>query len=231
MNRKALIVRGGWDGHQPKQVAEIFARVLRDEKFDVEVSVVIPVRNRVKTVADAVKSALSQKPDFEFNVIVVDNHSTDGTTELLVGLSEADSRLVHIVPERADLGIGGCWNEAIYSPRCGRYAVQLDSDDIYSSDDVLSRVGALESTDVDALGDAHRAWWKAFYRKSFVEIPDKTLEKHFYASLYLLASSSRSGVGVNHRSRSTGSPSFPRTSDSSDSEKLPSSGSKPTARP
>jgi hypothetical protein len=111
-------------------------------KFDVEVSVVIPVRNRVKTVADAVKSALSQKPDFEFNVIVVDNHSTDGTTELLVGLSEADSRLVHIVPERADLGIGGCWNEAIYSPRCGRYAVQLDSDDIYSSDDVLSRVVA-----------------------------------------------------------------------------------------
>jgi hypothetical protein len=108
--------------------------------FPVECSVVIPVRNRVKTVGDAVNSALSQEADFPFNVIVVDNHSTDGTTETLRELASKNNRLVHIVPSRNDLGIGGCWNEAINAPQCGRYAVQLDSDDIYSSTDVLSRV-------------------------------------------------------------------------------------------
>jgi hypothetical protein len=109
-------------------------------RFERECSVVIPVRNRVKTVADAVRSALAQKADFAFNVIVVDNHSTDGTTQTLAELAAQDKRLVHLVPKRRDLGIGGCWNEAIYSPACGRYAVQLDSDDLYSSVDVLSRV-------------------------------------------------------------------------------------------
>lgn len=108
--------------------------------FPVMASVIIPVFNRVKTVRDAVKSALSQKCDFDFNVIVVDNHSTDGTTELLRGLSEKDSRLVHIIPEEDNLGIGGCWNLAIDSPRCGLYAVQLDSDDIYSGPDTLSKI-------------------------------------------------------------------------------------------
>ena len=108
--------------------------------FPVECSVVIPVRNRVKTVGDAVNSALSQEADFPFNVIVVDNHSTDGTTDTLRGLASKNSRLVHIIPSRNDLGIGGCWNEAINAPQCGRYAVQLDSDDIYSSTDVLSRI-------------------------------------------------------------------------------------------
>ena len=117
------------------------ARELNDTgEFEFGASVVIPVRNRVKTVVEAVKSALTQKADFPFNVIVVDNHSTDGTTELLVGLAAAEPRLVHIIPERPDLGIGGCWNEAIYSAKCGKYAVQLDSDDLYSSTDVLTRI-------------------------------------------------------------------------------------------
>jgi hypothetical protein len=109
-------------------------------KFPVECSVVIPVRNRVRTVAEAVSSALTQQADFPFNVIVVDNHSTDGTSNTLRDLAEKNDRLIHIIPSRHDLGIGGCWNEAIFSPQCGRYAVQLDSDDLYSSPDVLNCV-------------------------------------------------------------------------------------------
>lgn len=110
--------------------------------FPVEASIVIPVRNRDRTVADAVGSALSQQAAFDFNVIVVDNHSDDGTTKILEDIAQNDPRLVHWQPTRTDLGIGGCWNEAIHSQQCGRYAVQLDSDDIYSSDDVLSRIVA-----------------------------------------------------------------------------------------
>jgi len=110
------------------------------EQFPVKASVIIPVRNRVKTIADAARSALSQKTDFAFNVIVVDNHSTDGTTDLLRDLAADDGRLIHITPARTDYGIGGCWNEAIYSPHCGRYAAQLDSDDIYSSENTLARI-------------------------------------------------------------------------------------------
>ena len=83
---------------------------------------------------------MTQQADFPFNVIVVDNHSTDGTTDTLRDLAAKNNRLVHIVPSRNDLGIGGCWNEAINAPQCGRYAVQLDSDDLYSSPDVLSRI-------------------------------------------------------------------------------------------
>jgi glycosyltransferase involved in cell wall biosynthesis len=111
-----------------------------NSRFPVECSVVIPVRNRVRTVAEAVGSALTQEADFSFNVIVVDNHSTDGTSDALRDLAKKTDRLVHIVASRQDLGIGGCWNEAIFSPQCGRYAVQLDSDDLYSSRDVLSRI-------------------------------------------------------------------------------------------
>lgn len=111
-----------------------------DGEFPVEASVIIPVRNRARTIADAVKSALSQQLDNTFNVIVVDNHSTDGTTQILSELAKADSRLVHIIPERTDLGIGGCWNLAINDSRCGRYAVQLDSDDLYSSPATLQKV-------------------------------------------------------------------------------------------
>lgn len=108
-------------------------------EFPVVASVVIPVFNRVRTVADAVKSALAQKCDFPFNVIVVDNHSTDGTSRVLSELS-ADGRLHVIVPGREDLGIGGCWNEAVFSEFCGQYCVQLDSDDLYSGSDTLSRI-------------------------------------------------------------------------------------------
>ena len=109
------------------------------EAFPVEASVVIPVFNREKTVRDAVVSALSQKTDFSFNVIVVDNHSTDGTTEILSSLA-ADERLVHLIPTRTDLGIGGCWNYAINDAHCGRFAVQLDSDDLYSSENTLQTI-------------------------------------------------------------------------------------------
>jgi hypothetical protein len=102
------------------------------KSFPVEASVVIPVRNRKETVAESVKSALSQKTDFTFNVIVVDNHSADGTTTVLSDLAKQYSHLNHIIPRRTDLGIGGCWNEALRHEGCGRYAVQLDSDDLYS---------------------------------------------------------------------------------------------------
>lgn len=108
--------------------------------FPILASVIIPVRNRERTIADAVKSALSQKLDGTFNVIVVDNHSTDGTTQILQDLAKSDSRIVHIIPERTDLGIGGCWNLAVNDSRCGRYAVQLDSDDLYSGPDTIQKV-------------------------------------------------------------------------------------------
>ena len=120
-----------------------FASCEAEGHYPVEASVVIPVRDRVKTVAQAVHSALAQRADFEFNVVVVDNHSTDGTTPLLAEIAAADPRLVHVIPERRDLGIGGCWNEAIFHPSCGRYACQLDSDDLYDGHDVLARVVAL----------------------------------------------------------------------------------------
>lgn len=108
--------------------------------FPVTASVVIPVYNRVRTVKDAVESALAQQCDFPFNVIVVDNHSTDGTTELLEEIAAKDERLVHIVPAKYDLGIGGCWNLAVHSEKCGEFAVQLDSDDVYSSPDTLTKI-------------------------------------------------------------------------------------------
>ena len=111
-----------------------------DVKFPVKASVIIPVYNRVGTIKDAVESALSQKCGFPFNVIVVDNHSSDGTTELLAALASEDERLVHVIPVRNDLGIGGCWNLAVHHESCGEYAVQLDSDDVYSGPDTLSKI-------------------------------------------------------------------------------------------
>lgn len=108
--------------------------------FPVEASVIIPVRNRVRTISDAVRSALQQKTDFPYNVIVVDNHSTDGTGDAIQKIGAGDKRVVCITPGRLDLGIGGCWNEAIASPACGRYAVQLDSDDMYSGPATLQSV-------------------------------------------------------------------------------------------
>jgi glycosyltransferase involved in cell wall biosynthesis len=108
--------------------------------FPVEASVIIPVRNRVGTITDAVNSALTQETNFLFNVIVVDNHSNDGTTHTLAELARQNPALKHIIPSRFDLTIGGCWNEAVFSEFCGRYAVQLDSDDVYESPGTLQKV-------------------------------------------------------------------------------------------
>lgn len=108
--------------------------------FPVTASVIIPVYNRVRTVKDAVESALAQKCDFTYNVIVVDNHSTDGTTELLSEMASKDARIVHLIPSKYDLGIGGCWNLAVHSESCGEFAVQLDSDDVYSGPDTLAKI-------------------------------------------------------------------------------------------
>ncbi len=112
----------------------------RPSKYPVEASVIIPVRNRARTIADAVKSVMNQLTDFSFNVIVVDNHSTDGTTAILRNLAAKNPLLKHNVPERMDLAIGGCWNEAIVSSHCGRYVVQLDSDDIYPGQETLQKI-------------------------------------------------------------------------------------------
>lgn len=110
---------------------------LSEGYFPMEASVIIPVRNRARTVADAVRSALAQECDFPFNVIVVDNYSNDGTTEILRDLAAEDSRLIHLIPESRTLGIGGCWNYAVCHPSCGRFAVQLDSDDLYKDPSTL----------------------------------------------------------------------------------------------
>ena len=108
--------------------------------FPVEASVIIPVKNRARTVEDAIMSAMSQKTTFNYNIIVVDNHSTDGTTQIVNRLANYDPRVIHIVPDREDLGIGGCWNRAIQDPRCGRFAIQLDSDDLYSRESTLQMI-------------------------------------------------------------------------------------------
>lgn len=109
--------------------------------FEYEASVIIPVRNRIRTIRDAIRSVLSQKTDFPFNLIVIDNHSTDGTTEAIDEFKD-DPRLVHIVPQRDDLGIGGCWNAGVQHPKCGKFAVQLDSDDVYSDENTLAKMAA-----------------------------------------------------------------------------------------
>jgi glycosyltransferase involved in cell wall biosynthesis len=105
--------------------------------FEYEASVIIPVRNRVRTVRDAIKSVLAQKTDFKFNLIIIDNGSTDGTTEAIDEFKN-DERVIHIIPERDDLGIGGCWNMGVNHPKCGKFAVQLDSDDVYSDENTLA---------------------------------------------------------------------------------------------
>jgi GT2 family glycosyltransferase len=113
---------------------------LDEGAFACEASVIIPVKNRANTVGDAVRSVLKQQTTFPFNCIVIDNHSNDGTTDLLRSLAAGDKRLLHVIPERQDLLIGGCWNEGVHHPACGRFAVQLDSDDIYKDEHTLQAV-------------------------------------------------------------------------------------------
>lgn len=107
--------------------------------FANEASVIIPVRNRVRTIRDAIRSVLSQKTDFPFNLIIIDNHSTDGTSEAIEEFT-SDPRVIHIVPERNDLGIGGCWNVGAMHPEAGKFCVQLDSDDVYSDENTLAKM-------------------------------------------------------------------------------------------
>jgi len=125
---------GGW------LKPEFSSVTFTEEKFPVEATVVIPVRNRERTVEDAVKSVLSQETKFPFNLIVVDNHSTDRTSEILSKIAATDSRLIHVIPNRTDMGIGGCWNTAIMHPQCGKFAIQLDSDDLYIDNNVVQTV-------------------------------------------------------------------------------------------
>ncbi|MCX8022193.1 MAG: glycosyltransferase [Syntrophorhabdaceae bacterium] len=120
--------------HRLKQVEE------SPYEFPVEASVVIPVKDRRKTIQEALGSALCQKTDFPYNIIVVDNHSTDGTSKILQEMADTHDTILHIIPERTDLAIGGCWNEAIFSKACGRYVVQLDSDDLYRDENVLQEM-------------------------------------------------------------------------------------------
>jgi glycosyltransferase involved in cell wall biosynthesis len=112
----------------------------KKEGFPVEATVVIPVRNRVQTIKEAVESVLRQEANFPFNLIVVDNHSTDGTTKVLRKIAAQDERVIHVIPEREDLGIGGCWNEGVHHEQCGRFAVQLDSDDLYKDETTLQQI-------------------------------------------------------------------------------------------
>jgi hypothetical protein len=129
-----LKVVGGWLKPEFREIAFDAGR------FDYEASVIIPVKNRVRTISDAIKSVLSQKTSFRFNMIVIDNHSTDGTTDIVNSFSKTDKRVIHVIPSRNDLGIGGCWNEGVFHNHCGKFAIQLDSDDLYIDDNVIARI-------------------------------------------------------------------------------------------
>jgi hypothetical protein len=107
--------------------------------FEYEASVIIPVKNRIRTISDAIRSVFSQKTGFKFNLIVIDNYSTDGTTEAINKFAD-DERLIHIIPEDKALGIGGCWNAGVHHAACGKFAVQLDSDDVYSNENTLQKI-------------------------------------------------------------------------------------------
>lgn len=109
------------------------------DAFEFEASVIIPVKNRETTIDAAIRSVLAQKANFKYNILVIDNHSTDGTTEKINQYKD-DERVVHVVPERNDLGIGGCWNLGIHHPKCGKFAVQLDSDDLYQDENTLQTI-------------------------------------------------------------------------------------------
>ncbi|WP_303187280.1 DUF4922 domain-containing protein [Phocaeicola coprocola] len=112
---------------------------LKEGEFSHEASIIIPVRNRARTINDAIRSVLEQETSFTFNLIIIDNHSTDGTSEIIEQYKN-DNRVIHLIPERTDLGIGGCWNLGINHPQCGRFAIQLDSDDLYSSPHTVQNI-------------------------------------------------------------------------------------------
>lgn len=182
-------------------LAPEFESISFDEgSFPVEASVIIPVRNRVRTIRDAIRSVLSQKTDFPFNLIIVDNHSTDGTTEAIDEFA-ADRRVVHIVPDRDDLGIGGCWNLGVNNPSCGKFAVQLDSDDVYADENTLAKmvaafyeqqcamvVGSYKLTDIDlntippGVID-HREWTPDNGRNNALRINGLGAPRAFYTPL------------------------------------------------
>lgn len=168
--------------------------------FKNEASVIIPVRNRVRTIRDAIKSVLAQKTDFPFNLIIIDNHSTDGTSEAIDEFS-ADPRLIHIIPERDDLGIGGCWNVGANHPEAGKFCVQLDSDDVYADENTLAKmvkafydnnsamvVGTYKLTDIDlntippGIID-HREWTPENGRNNALRINGLGAPRAFYTPL------------------------------------------------
>ena len=122
------------DGYLEPKFEQI---AFEQDDFTFEASVIIPVRNRIRTIRDAIRSVLNQKADFKFNLIIIDNHSTDGTTEAIDEF-KTDERVIHLIPERNDLGIGGCWNLGVHHPQCGKFAVQLDSDDVYKDEHTLT---------------------------------------------------------------------------------------------
>lgn len=190
----ALIAMGAFLKKKPQMVR------IKKGGFPYEVSVIIPVRNRVRTIVDAIRSVFMQQTFFKYNLIIVDNHSTDGTTELIKHF-DSDARLIHLIPERDDLGIGGCWNEAVAHPLCGKFCVQLDSDDVYSGTDTLQKIvntfykekcamviGTYKMTDFD-LNEIppgiidHREWTEENGRNNALRINGLGAPRAFYTPI------------------------------------------------
>ena len=174
---------------------------LQSKGFDVLASVVIPVKNRAKTIGDAIESVIKQNTDFDFNLIVVDNYSDDGTGEIIKEFAQKDERIKHLIPERKDLGIGGCWNEAVHSKYAGLFSVQLDSDDIYLDETTLQKIadkfreekcamviGSYKMTDFE-LNDIppgiidHREWTPENGRNNALRINGLGAPRAFYTPL------------------------------------------------